>query len=247
MNNKAKSDLIAYRRRSINPGRCDNPASRLIKRKRFLHQSHENVSRPPQRTRAQAEFALSSDRNLALSQATGAEEELAWQVRGRCMGFPGARRSAATKGFRRLVGAKPYENRSLILRDGREKLDEGCAVLCAKLSAGELCMATSGGMWLREGMNALAPEPQGRLQRLQRRPVRVVAAVCRNLQLDTRNPRVDHLPMHDGNGTTGLRPPMAAVPRTGCHARLSRSCDKLGRSPRLRRLWPIIFRRSRRR
>ncbi len=162
---------------------------------------------------------------LALKQAAQADAEIkAGKYRGFLHGIPyGAKDLLAVKGYKTTWGSVPYKDQ-LIDKDATviQRLEQAGAVLCAKLTLGELAM---GDVWF--GGKTLNPWD------LKRGSSGSSAGSASSVSAGL-------LPFAIGSetlgsivspstecGTTGLRPTFGRVPRTGAMA-LSWSMDKLG-------------------
>ncbi len=163
--------------------------------------------------------------DLAMKQATQADAEIrAGKYRGLLHGVPyGAKDLLAVKDYKTTWGSVPYKDQ-IINKNATviERLEQAGAVLCAKLSLGELAM---GDVWF--GGKTLNPWD------LKRGSSGSSAGSASSVSAGL-------LPFAVGSetlgsivspstecGTTGLRPTFGRVPRTGAMA-LSWSMDKLG-------------------
>jgi Asp-tRNA(Asn)/Glu-tRNA(Gln) amidotransferase A subunit family amidase len=170
-----------------------------------------------------AVVTLTSD--LALSQARRADEERrAGKDRGPLHGIPyGAKDLLATRGIPTTWGVKPFEHQTLDY-DATviEKLEQAGAVLCAKLSLGELAM---GDVWFG-GMTRTPWKPSEGSSGSSAGPAAAVAAGCVAFGIGSETLGSIVSPCLV-NGVTGLRPTYGRVSRYGAMA-LSRTMDKLG-------------------
>jgi Asp-tRNA(Asn)/Glu-tRNA(Gln) amidotransferase A subunit family amidase len=163
--------------------------------------------------------------DLALKQAAQADAEIkAGKYRGFLHGIPyGAKDLLAVKGYKTTWGSVPFKDQ-MIDKDAIviQRLEQAGAVLCAKLTLGELAM---GDVWF--GGKTLNPWD------LKRGSSGSSAGSASSVSAGL-------LPFAIGSetlgsivspstecGTTGLRPTFGRVPRTGAMA-LSWSMDKLG-------------------
>jgi Asp-tRNA(Asn)/Glu-tRNA(Gln) amidotransferase A subunit family amidase len=163
--------------------------------------------------------------DLALTQAKRADEELAGgKDRGPLHGLPyGAKDCFAARGYPTTWGVEIYKDRILDY-DATviAKLDEAGAVLCAKLSLGELCM---GDVWFG-GTTRCPWEPKEGSSGSSAGPCATVAAGCVAIAIGTETHGSIISPCLT-NGTTGLRPTYGRVSRYGAMP-LARSMDKIG-------------------
>ena len=174
---------------------------------------------------SQLHCVVSLTEGLALKQAAQADVEIkAGKYRGFLHGIPyGAKDLLAVKGYKTTWGSVPYKDQ-IIDQDAIviQRLEQAGAVLCAKLTLGELA---SGDIWF--GGKTLNPWD------LKRGSSGSSAGVASSVSAGL-------LPFGIGSetlgsivspstecGTTGLRPTFGRVPRTGAMA-LSWSMDKLG-------------------
>ncbi|HEX8522083.1 MAG TPA: amidase, partial [Tepidisphaeraceae bacterium] len=161
----------------------------------------------------------------ALASAQRADEELAaGKSRGPLHGIPyGAKDCFAAKGYPTTWGVEIYKNR-LIDHDATviAKLEDAGAVLCAKLSLGELCM---GDVWFG-GTTRCPWSPKEGSSGSSAGPCAMVAAGCVGFAIGTETHGSIISPCMV-NGTTGLRPTYGRVSRHGAMA-LSRTLDKVG-------------------
>lgn len=162
---------------------------------------------------------------LALQQAKRADDELAsGKDRGPLHGIPwGAKDLLATKGIPTTWGASPYKDQifdedATVVR----KLEEAGAVLCAKLSLGELCM---GDVWFN-GLTRCPWDPKNGSSGSSAGPCASVAAGLVGFSIGSETLGSIISPCMT-NGTTGLRPTYGRVSRFGAMP-LSRTMDKLG-------------------
>jgi Asp-tRNA(Asn)/Glu-tRNA(Gln) amidotransferase A subunit family amidase len=161
----------------------------------------------------------------ALAAAKRADEELAaGKDRGPLHGIPyGAKDCFAAKGYPTTWGVEVFKDREFN-HDATviAKLDDAGAVLCAKLSLGELCM---GDVWFG-GMTRTPWAPKEGSSGSSAGPCAMVAAGCVGFAIGTETHGSIISPCMV-NGTTGLRPTYGRVSRFGAMA-LSRSMDKIG-------------------
>ncbi len=174
---------------------------------------------------AQLHCVVTITEDLALKQAAQADAEIkAGKYRGFLHGIPyGAKDLLAVKGYKTTWGSVPYKDQ-MIDKDATviQRLEQAGAVLCAKLTLGELAM---GDVWF--GGKTLNPWD------LKRGSSGSSAGSASSVSAGL-------LPFAIGSetlgsivspstecGTTGLRPTFGRVPRTGAMA-LSWSMDKLG-------------------
>ncbi len=173
--------------------------------------------------RLNAVVTLTSD--LALAQAKKADEDLAaGKDRGPLHGIPyGAKDLLATKGIPTTFGVKIFEDQ-IFDYDATviERLEAAGAVLCAKLSLGELAM---GDVWFGGRTNCPWNESEGS-SGSSAGPCATVAAGCVAFAIGSETMGSIISPCLT-NGTTGLRPTYGRVSRYGAMA-LSRTMDKLG-------------------
>ncbi|WP_435356464.1 amidase [Emticicia sp. SJ17W-69] len=174
---------------------------------------------------SQLHCVVSLTEDLALKQAAKADAEIkAGKYRGFLHGIPyGAKDLLAVKGYKTTWGSVAYKDQ-IIDQDATviQRLEKAGAVLCAKLTLGELA---SGDIWF--GGRTLNPWD------LKRGSSGSSAGVASSVSAGL-------LPFGIGSethgsivspssecGTTGLRPTFGRVPRTGAMT-LSWSMDKLG-------------------
>jgi Asp-tRNA(Asn)/Glu-tRNA(Gln) amidotransferase A subunit family amidase len=177
------------------------------------------------RYNAPLECVISLTEELALKQAARADADIkAGRYRGILHGIPyGAKDLLATKGYKTTWGSVPYKDQ-VIDQNATvvERLEAAGAVLCAKLTLGELAM---GDVWY----GGKTRNPWDTNRGSSGSSAGSASAVSAGL-----------LPFAIGSetlgsivspstecGTTGLRPTFGRVPRTGAMA-LSWSMDKLG-------------------
>jgi Asp-tRNA(Asn)/Glu-tRNA(Gln) amidotransferase A subunit family amidase len=162
---------------------------------------------------------------LALSQAKRADEELAaGKSRGPLHGLPwGAKDLLATKDYPTTWGVKLYESR-VFDHDATvvSRLDAAGAVLCAKLSLGELCM---GDVWYN-GLTRCPWNPKEGSSGSSAGPCAAVAAGLVSFAIGSETLGSIISPCMV-NGTVGLRPTYGRVSRHGAMP-LSDTMDKLG-------------------
>jgi Asp-tRNA(Asn)/Glu-tRNA(Gln) amidotransferase A subunit family amidase len=175
---------------------------------------------------------------LAISQATQADAEIAsGKYRGLLHGIPyGAKDLLAKKGYKTTWGSVPYKNQ-LLDYDAVviQRLEKAGAILCAKLTLGELAW---GDVWF----GGTTKNPWNLSRGSSGSSAGSASAVAAGL-----------LPFAIGSetlgsivspssecGDTGLRPTFGRVPRTGAMA-LSWSMDKLGPISRTVEDCAIIF------
>jgi len=163
--------------------------------------------------------------DLAMSQAKRADDELAaGKSRGPLHGIPwGAKDLLATKGIPTTWGAMPYVDQifdydATVVR----KLYEAGAVLCAKLSLGELAM---GDVWFK-GRTRTPWNPKNGSSGSSAGPCAAVAAGLVTFAIGSETMGSIISPCMT-NATTGLRPTYGRVSRYGAMP-LSRTMDKLG-------------------
>jgi Asp-tRNA(Asn)/Glu-tRNA(Gln) amidotransferase A subunit family amidase len=163
--------------------------------------------------------------DVALAQAKRADEELAaGKDRGPLHGLPYAPKDLlATKNIPTTWGVEIYKDRVLdhdatVIR----KLEEAGAVLCAKLSLGELCM---GDVWYG-GLTRCPWSPKEGSSGSSAGPCAAVAAglIAFSIGSETLGSIISPCMV---NGTTGLRPTYGRVSRYGAMP-LARTLDKLG-------------------
>jgi Asp-tRNA(Asn)/Glu-tRNA(Gln) amidotransferase A subunit family amidase len=161
----------------------------------------------------------------ALAAAKRADEKLAaGKDRGPLHGIPyGAKDCFAAKGYPTTWGVEIYKDRKFD-HDATviAKLEDAGAVLCAKLSLGELCM---GDVWFG-GTTRTPWSPKEGSSGSSAGPCAMVAAGCVGFSIGTETHGSIISPCMI-NGTTGLRPTYGGVSRYGAMA-LSRSMDKIG-------------------
>ena len=163
--------------------------------------------------------------DIALQQAARADAELKQgQSRGPLHGIPyGAKDILATKDIPTTWGVKPFEHQTFDY-DATviEKLDQAGAVLCAKLSLGELAM---GDVWF--GGQTRSPwNPKEGSGGSSAGPAAAVASGCLPFAIGSETLGSIISPCMT-NGLSGLRPTYGRVSRYGAMP-LSRTMDKLG-------------------
>ena len=162
---------------------------------------------------------------VALAQAKQADEELAaGKDRGPLHGLPYAPKDfLATKGIPTSWGVEIYKDRVLDY-DATvvAKLREAGAVLCGKLSLGELCM---GDVWFK-GTTRSPWAPKDGSSGSSAGPCAAVAAglIAFSIGSETLGSIISPCMV---NGTTGLRPTYGRVSRYGAMG-LARTLDKIG-------------------
>lgn len=173
--------------------------------------------------RLNAVVNLTSD--LALAQAKRCDEELAaGKSRGPLHGIPyGAKDLLATKGIPTTLGVKMFENQVTDYDAATiEKLEQAGAVLCAKLSLGELAM---GDVWFGGRTRSPWNEKDGS-SGSSAGPCAATAAGCVAFAIGSETMGSIISPCLV-NKTTGLRPTYDLVSRHGAFP-LARTMDKLG-------------------
>ncbi|HYO10882.1 MAG TPA: amidase [Tepidisphaeraceae bacterium] len=173
--------------------------------------------------RLNAVITLTPD--LAIRQAQRADQELrSGRYRGPLHGIPyGAKDLLATKGIATTWGVKPFEHQAFDY-DATviEKLEQAGAVLCAKLSLGELAM---GDVWF--GGQTKSPwDPTRGSGGSSAGPAAAVAAGCVGFAIGSETMGSIISPCMT-NGVTGLRPTYGRVSRYGAMP-LARTMDKIG-------------------
>ena len=174
---------------------------------------------------AKLHYAITITENSALKQAAHADSELkAGKYRGLLHGIPyGAKDLLAVKGYKTTWGSVPYKEQ-VIDQDAEviKRLEKAGAVLCAKLTLGELAM---GDIWF--GGKTLNPWDLNRgSSGSSAGSASSVAAGLLPFAIGSETLGSIVSPSTEC-GTTGLRPTFGRVPRTGAMA-LSWSMDKLG-------------------
>ena len=170
-------------------------------------------------------YAITITEDLALKQAAQADTEIkAGKYRGLLHGIPyGAKDLLAVKGYKTTWGSVPYKEQ-VIDQDAEvvKRLEKAGAVLCAKLTLGELAM---GDVWF--GGKTLNPWDLNRgSSGSSAGSASAVAAGLLPFAIGSETLGSIVSPSTEC-GTTGLRPTFGRVPRTGAMA-LSWSMDKLG-------------------
>lgn len=170
-------------------------------------------------------YAITITEDLALKQARKADEEIkAGKYKGLLHGIPyGAKDLLAVKGYKTTWGSVPYKEQ-VIEQDAVviQRLEKAGAVLCAKLTLGELAM---GDVWF--GGKTLNPWDLNRgSSGSSAGSASSVAAGLLPFAIGSETLGSIVSPSSEC-GTTGLRPTFGRVPRTGAMA-LSWSMDKLG-------------------
>lgn len=170
-------------------------------------------------------YAITITEDLALKQAAQADNEIkAGKYRGLLHGIPyGAKDLLAVKGYKTTWGSVPYKDQ-IIEQDAVviQRLAKAGAVLCAKLTLGELAM---GDVWF--GGKTLNPWDLNRgSSGSSAGSASSVAAGLLPYAIGSETLGSIVSPSTEC-GTTGLRPTYGRVPRTGAMA-LSWSMDKLG-------------------
>lgn len=164
-------------------------------------------------------------RDLALRQAERFDRELALgHSRGALHGIPyGAKDLLATAGIPTTWGVKPLEKQVFDYNaTAITKLEEAGAVLCSKLSLGELAM---GDTWFGGQTKSPWNEKQGS-SGSSAGPAATVASGCVAFAVGSETMGSIISPCMT-NGVTGLRPTYGRISRYGAMA-LSRTMDKLG-------------------
>ena len=170
-------------------------------------------------------FAVTITEDLALKQAKLADDEIkAGKYKGLLHGIPyGAKDLLAVKGYKTTWGSVPYKDQ-MIDQDAVvvQRLEKAGAVLCAKLTLGELAM---GDVWF--GGKTLNPWDLNRgSSGSSAGSASSVAAGLLPFAIGSETLGSIVSPSSEC-GTTGLRPTFGRVPRTGAMT-LSWSMDKLG-------------------
>ncbi|PLK45332.1 amidase [Emticicia sp. TH156] len=174
---------------------------------------------------ARLHCAITITEALALKQALQADTEIkAGKYRGLLHGIPyGAKDLLAVKGYKTTWGSVPYKEQ-VIDQDAEviKRLEKAGAILCAKLTLGELAM---GDVWF--GGKTLNPWDLNRgSSGSSAGSASSVAAGLLPFAIGSETLGSIVSPSTEC-GTTGLRPTFGRVPRTGAMA-LSWSMDKLG-------------------
>jgi Asp-tRNA(Asn)/Glu-tRNA(Gln) amidotransferase A subunit family amidase len=170
-------------------------------------------------------YAVTITEELALKQALQADNEIkAGKYKGLLHGIPyGAKDLLAVKGYKTTWGSVPYKDQ-IIDEDAVviQRLEKAGAVLCAKLTLGELAM---GDVWF--GGKTLNPWDLSRgSSGSSAGSASAVAAGLLPFAIGSETLGSIVSPSTEC-GTTGLRPTYGRVPRTGAMT-LSWSMDKLG-------------------
>ncbi|MFD2521691.1 amidase [Emticicia soli] len=170
-------------------------------------------------------YAITITEDLALKQAAKADTEIkAGKYKGLLHGIPyGAKDLLAVKGYKTTWGSVPYKDQ-IIDQDAVviQRLEKAGAVLCAKLTLGELAM---GDVWF--GGKTLNPWDLNRgSSGSSAGSASSVAAGLLPFAIGSETLGSIVSPSTEC-GTTGLRPTYGRVPRTGAMT-LSWSMDKLG-------------------
>lgn len=170
-------------------------------------------------------YAITITEELALKQAAQADIEIrAGKYKGLLHGIPyGAKDLLAVKGYKTTWGSVPYKDQ-VIDQDAVviQRLENAGAVLCAKLTLGELAM---GDVWF--GGKTLNPWDLNRgSSGSSAGSASAVAAGLLPFAIGSETLGSIVSPSTEC-GTTGLRPTYGRVPRTGAMT-LSWSMDKLG-------------------
>jgi Asp-tRNA(Asn)/Glu-tRNA(Gln) amidotransferase A subunit family amidase len=170
-------------------------------------------------------YAITITEDLALKQAAKADSEInAGKYKGLLHGIPyGAKDLLAVKGYKTTWGSVPYKEQ-VIDQDAVvvQRLEKAGAVLCAKLTLGELAM---GDVWF--GGKTLNPWDLNRgSSGSSAGSASSVAAGLLPFAIGSETLGSIVSPSTEC-GTTGLRPTYGRVPRTGAMT-LSWSMDKLG-------------------
>lgn len=170
-------------------------------------------------------YAITITEELALKQAARADNEIkAGKYKGLLHGIPyGAKDLLAVKGYKTTWGSVPYKDQ-VIDQDAVviQRLEKAGAVLCAKLTLGELAM---GDVWF--GGKTLNPWDLNRgSSGSSAGSASSVAAGLLPFAIGSETLGSIVSPSTEC-GTTGLRPTYGRVPRTGAMT-LSWSMDKLG-------------------
>jgi Asp-tRNA(Asn)/Glu-tRNA(Gln) amidotransferase A subunit family amidase len=173
----------------------------------------------------QLKFMVSLTEDLAIKQATQADAEIkAGKYRGILHGIPyGAKDLLATKGYKTTWGSVPYKDQT-IDKDATvvQRLEKAGAVLCAKLTLGELAM---GDVWFG-GKTRNPWNTERGSSGSSAGSASAVSAGCLPFAIGSETLGSIVSPSTEC-GTTGLRPTFGRVPRTGAMA-LCWSMDKLG-------------------
>ncbi|UTA69718.1 amidase [Emticicia sp. 21SJ11W-3] len=174
---------------------------------------------------ARLHCAITITEALALKQALQADAEIkAGKYRGLLHGIPyGAKDLLAVKGYKTTWGSVPYKEQ-VIDQDAEviRRLEKAGAILCAKLTLGELAM---GDVWF--GGKTLNPWDLNRgSSGSSAGSASSVSAGLLPFAIGSETLGSIVSPSTEC-GTTGLRPTFGRVPRTGAMA-LSWSMDKLG-------------------
>ena len=176
--------------------------------------------------------------DLALAHAKRADEELAaGKDRGALHGIPyGAKDLLATKGVPTTFGVKPFENQ-VFDYDATviERLQTAGAVLCGKLSLGELAM---GDVWFGGQTKCPWNESEGS-SGSSAGPCAAVAAGCIGFAIGSETMGSIISPCLV-NGTTGLRPTYGRVSRYGAMATFAHHGQARPHHARRRRLAMIL-------
>lgn len=170
-------------------------------------------------------FVVSFTEELALKQAAQADAELkAGKYRGVLHGIPyGAKDLLATKNYKTTWGSVPYKDQTIDQNATViERLEKAGAVLCAKLTLGELAM---GDVWFG-GRTRNPWNTERGSSGSSAGSASAVSAGCLPFAIGSETLGSIVSPSTEC-GTTGLRPTFGRVPRTGAMA-LSWSMDKLG-------------------
>jgi Asp-tRNA(Asn)/Glu-tRNA(Gln) amidotransferase A subunit family amidase len=174
---------------------------------------------------AKLKFLVTLTEERALAQAREADREIAaGKYRGPLHGLPwGAKDLLAVKGYPTTWGAGGFE-KQVIEEDATvvKRLDEGGAVLVAKLTLGALAM---GDHWFG-GITRNPWNPHQGSSGSSAGPASATAAGCVAFSIGSETLGSISSPS-TRCGCTGLRPTFGLVPRTGAMA-LSWSMDKLG-------------------
>ncbi|MBA4852448.1 amidase [Emticicia sp. BO119] len=170
-------------------------------------------------------YAITITEDLAMKQAARADSEIkAGKYKGLLHGIPyGAKDLLAVKGYKTTWGSVPYKDQ-VIDKDAIviQRLEKAGAVLCAKLTLGELAM---GDVWF--GGKTLNPWDLNRgSSGSSAGSASSVAAGLLPFAIGSETLGSIVSPSTEC-GTTGLRPTYGRVPRTGAMT-LSWSMDKLG-------------------
>ncbi len=174
---------------------------------------------------SQLKFMVTLTEDLAIKQATQADSEIkAGKYRGILHGIPyGAKDLLAVKGYKTTWGSVPYKDQT-IDKDATviQRLEAAGAVLCAKLTLGELAM---GDVWFG-GKTRNPWNTERGSSGSSAGSASTVSAGCLPFAIGSETLGSIVSPSTEC-GTTGLRPTFGRVPRTGAMA-LSWSMDKLG-------------------